>query len=101
MNEISKNINDLVKELTALWSKHNSGNRPVHILNEVYDLIISLWDKGVIKDSRLAMDILHYYHRYRKYKSATGIEQLPNYNKIRSDSAAELERILNDIKQYV
>ncbi len=56
MNSIHTHISELINELTELYRKNSGTNwSSVYILNDVYDLVITLWNTNVIDDSSLAM----------------------------------------------
>ena len=38
------------------------------VLADMFDLIISLWEKKIITDSYLAMETLNFYYKYKKYR---------------------------------
>ena len=69
MNNIGNLINNLEEELLNLWKEHASTQVKTKVVfTDFYDLIFNLWEQKIITDSRISMDALNLYYRYKKYR---------------------------------
>lgn len=67
-NEIGSIIRQVQKPLLDKAKAHwkNNNMRPT-IFADYYDLVIYLWNEKLIQDSRLSMDILHFFNHYSRF----------------------------------
>lgn len=101
MNSIHGYISEVIRELTELYRlTYDKDWESVYIFNDVYDLVMALWNKGAIDDSGLAMDILKFYFDYNKFRSIDPA-QYDNYGYIDIIAAAKNADLINQLEHLV
>ncbi|GIN86924.1 hypothetical protein J6TS2_33100 [Heyndrickxia sporothermodurans] len=67
MNSISNLLGKLEETLLNLWKSHQE-ETPILLFYDFYGLVITLWKETSIMDSKLSMEVIHFYYTYKKYK---------------------------------
>lgn len=97
MNSIDVLINELHKSLIDLWIRHTTpSERANKIFNDFYDLVITMSFKKIISDSKLSMDILHFYYHYKRFRYVVP-NDYPNYYNEEKNAKVELSKLINQI----
>ncbi|WP_353106277.1 hypothetical protein [Acetoanaerobium noterae] len=99
MNEIDRLLRDLENQVSFLWkSKAPEELKRKTLFSNFYDLIIRMWGFKVIVDSSLAMDILNFYNKYKKYRFFF-YDDIYNYDILEKEAIEEYKVISDKLKK--
>ncbi|WP_413406685.1 hypothetical protein [Paenibacillus amylolyticus] len=99
MNSIHSCISEVIRELTYLYKRtYNNEWKSDYILNDVYDLVISLWNAEIIEDSSVAMRLLKFYYDNKKYCFLEPADYT-NYQSIESTASSQKDELIQELQK--
>jgi hypothetical protein len=99
MNDFDILISNLNESLLGLWRKYTTETqRAEKIFNDFYDLVITMSFMKILPESRLAMDILHFYNHYRRFRYVNS-KEYSQYFSEEKIAKKEFSRLVDQINK--
>lgn len=101
VNSIDGYIDEVVAKLIQLWRKKLSiDERSKCILTDIYDFVYELWERKVITDSSLSLDILLFYYKFKRSRFEEA-SLIPDYPELDKEAASQKQILISQIDKLM